>query len=262
MADARKPRLALKVRQLRRPDKSAYELHHSEDQHRDIRGGAARATVFGVSDGLVSNVSLILGIEGTHPLSAVVRLAGLAGLLGGALSMAAGEYISMRAQTELFEHELEVERAEIHGSPESELYELVQIYESRGIDPAMATELADKMMSAPELALRTHAREELGIDPADLGSPIQAAAASFVSFAIGALIPLLPFLFVGRSVRSGPVFVTLALAAVAALLVGGSLALFTGRPWWRSALRQLVICAAAGAITFGVGAAIGASGFA
>lgn len=249
----------LSARRERAAARHPHELHNPEHRHRDVRGGGARAAVFGISDGLVSNVSLILGIEGAHPVAAVIRLAGLAGLLGGAMSMAAGEYVSMRAQAELLERELDVERAELQHSPEGERHELAKIYESRGIDPTMALDLATKMMATPDLALETHAREELGIDPEELGSPVQAAVASFFSFALGAFIPLFGFL-----VSSGlsAALLTVVLSGCAALGVGGSLAIFTGRRWWWSALRQLAICAAAAAITFGVGAAVGLSGIA
>ncbi|HEX3981510.1 MAG TPA: VIT1/CCC1 transporter family protein, partial [Acidimicrobiales bacterium] len=163
--------------------------------HRNLQGGGARAAVFGVSDGLVSNVALILGVAGAHSSAAAVRLAGLAGLVGGAFSMAAGEYVSMRAQSELMERELDVEREAIHHDPEDERRELAAIYRSRGLDHDMAEELSVTMMRDPELALETHAREELGINPAETGKPLQAAAASFVSFAVGAFIPLVPWLF-------------------------------------------------------------------
>src|SRR5438067_7026606 len=161
-----------------------------EHHHRDIDRGTARAAVFGVSDGLVSNVSLILGVAGANPGAGVVRLAGLAGLISGAVSMAAGEYVSMKAQTELYERELALERRELHRNPHVETVELTQIYQSRGVDPDRARELAQEMMRDPELALETHAREELGIDPEALGSPVGAAVSSFVAFSIGALIPL------------------------------------------------------------------------
>src|SRR5213082_3615030 len=164
----------------RMPDRPTMEHHH-----RDIRGGTARAAVFGVSDGLVSNVSLVLGVAaGSHNAQGAVRLAGLAGLVAGAVSMAIGEYISMTAQAELFERELELERTEIRRRPESERRELAHIYRSRGVDPSTADELASQMMRDPDLALETHEREELGIDPGALGSPVGAAASSFVSFAI------------------------------------------------------------------------------
>jgi VIT1/CCC1 family predicted Fe2+/Mn2+ transporter len=212
--------------------------------------------VFGISDGLVTNVSLILGLSGASPPAGVVRLAGLAGLLGGAFSMAAGEYISMRAQSELFERELEFERQEIHRRPEGEFRELVRIYESRGISTDLATQVARQMMSDPKTALETHAREELGIRPESLGKPFQAAAASFVTFSLGAMLPLIPFL-VGHGTTA--VVASIVIAAISAVIVGSALSLFTGRSWWWSAFRQLAICAAAGAVTYGVGSAIGLS---
>jgi VIT1/CCC1 family predicted Fe2+/Mn2+ transporter len=227
-----------------------------EHHHRDVQGGSARAAVFGISDGLVTNISLILGLSGANPPAGVVRLAGLAALLGGAFSMAAGEYISMRAQTELFQRELERERQEIHRRPEGELQELVKIYESRGISSDLAIQVARQMMADPQIALETHAREELGIHPDSLGRPLSAAVASFVTFSVGALLPLLPFLF-GHG--SGLVLVSIVIAAIAAVIVGSALSLFTGRPWWWSAFRQLAICAAAGAVTYGVGSAVGLS---
>ncbi len=147
-----------------------------------------------MSDGLVTNVSLILGIAGAHPAAGIVRLAGLAVLIGGAFSMAAGEYTSMRAQRELLERELDLERHEITHRPEGERRELVRIYEDRGVQPFVANRLAEEMMRTPELALETHAREELGISPGALGSPVQAASASFATFALGAFFPLLPWL--------------------------------------------------------------------
>jgi VIT1/CCC1 family predicted Fe2+/Mn2+ transporter len=213
--------------------------------------------VFGISDGLVSNTALILGLAGANPPGGLVRLAGLAGLLAGAFSMAAGEYISMRAQSELFQREIEIERREIERRPEGEYRELVHLYERRGMPPDLARRVADEMMSDPELALETHAREELGINPESTGKPIQAAVFSFVTFAIGAVMPLIPFLFAhGR----GAALWAVALAGVSALVVGGLLSVFTGRKLWYSALRQLLICAVAGAATYGIGTVIGAGG--
>jgi VIT1/CCC1 family predicted Fe2+/Mn2+ transporter len=229
-----------------------------ERHHRDIGGGGPRAAVFGVSDGLVSNTSLVLGIAGASAGSAFVRLAGLAGLLGGAFSMAAGEYVSMRAQRELFQREIEVERRELERHPRAEMRELVTLYEKRGLPPDLARSLAEQQMADPETALETHAREELGISPGSVGNPTQAAVSSFVTFAIGAFMPLLPFLFL-RDTRTATL-VAVAIAGGSALVVGGLLALFTGRKWWFSALRQLFICAIAGAATYGIGAAIGVSG--
>jgi VIT1/CCC1 family predicted Fe2+/Mn2+ transporter len=232
------------------PDPPAFEHHH-----RDIRGGTARAAVFGVSDGLVSNVSLILGVAaGAHDLQGTVRLAGLAGLIAGAVSMAIGEYVSMTAQAELFERELELERREIKRRPENERRELAHIYRARGVEADTADELASQMMRDPDLALETHAREELGIDPKALGSPIGAALSSFVSFAVGALLPLLPWFFGGG--RSY-VLATVILGALGAVAVGAGLSRFTGRSAVRSALRQLLFTAVGAAVVYGIGAAVG-----
>ncbi len=226
-----------------------------QESHRDVRGGGLRAAVFGISDGLVSNVSLVLGTAGARPSEAIIRLAGLAGLFAGAFSMAAGEYISMQAQREAFERELSIEREEISHRPDFERRELARIYESRGMQAALAERLAAEMMATPEIALQTHAREELGIDPAALGSPWQAALSSFATFAVGAVLPLLPFLLgVGRT---RAMIATVVLSALAALVVGALLSLLTMRRWWVSALRQLLVCALAGAATFGIGSAIG-----
>ena len=230
---------------------------HDDHTHRDVKGGTARAAVFGMSDGLVSNVSLILGVAGANPAPGVVRLAGLAGLLAGAFSMAAGEYISVQAQRELLERELEVERQELELRPEMERKELAGIYRSRGVDADVAEKVAAQLSADPETALETHAREELGIDPGDLGSPRGAALSSFASFTVGALIPLLPWL-VSRG--SGAMIASVILGVVAALAVGAALAGFTGRSIVRSSLRQLAVAAAAAAITFAVGAALGVSG--
>jgi VIT1/CCC1 family predicted Fe2+/Mn2+ transporter len=236
----------------RHPSGGAHHDHH----HRSVQGGSARAAVFGVSDGLVTNVSLILGIAGAHPAGGVVRLAGVAGLVAGAFSMAAGEYVSMRAQTELFQRELELESHEIRTRPEGERRELVRIYESRGIQPDVAGHLASEMMRTPELALETHAREELGINPNSLGSPVKAAVSSFAAFALGAVIPLIPWLVTHGN---GAVVASIVAAAVSAVAVGAALAAFTRRPWWWSALRQLGISAVAAAVTYGIGSAVGVS---
>jgi len=229
---------------------------HPDHHHRSVGGGSARAAVFGVSDGLVTNVSLILGIAGAHPAGGVVRLAGVAGLVAGAFSMASGEYVSMRAQTELFERELALESHEIRTRPEGEHRELVRIYESRGVEPDVAGHLASEMMRTPELALETHAREELGINPNALGSPVKAAASSFATFALGAVIPLIPWL-VTRGTAA--VVASVVAAAIAAVAVGMALAAFTRRPRWWSALRQLSISAVAAAVTYGIGTAVGVS---
>lgn len=225
-----------------------------ESHHRDIQGGAARAAVLGVSDGLVTNVSLILGVAGANAAAGPVRLAGLAGLVAGAFSMAAGEYVSMKAQTELLERELEMEALELHRAPAAEKAELIQLYESRGVDPQVAGDLADEMMRTPEMALETHAREELGVNPGSLGNPYRAATASAASFAVGAVVPLLPWFFTGGA---SSVVVSVILGAVAAVLIGMALARYTGRSAVHAALRQLLVTAAAASVTYLLGSLVG-----
>ena len=229
--------------------------HPSEPHHRSLQGGWARAAVFGVSDGLVSNTALVLGLAGANAASATVRLAGLAGLIGGAFSMAAGEYVLMRAQRELLERELDVERRAIHSEPVAERRELARLYESRGVEPELAHELAERMMENPEVALEIHAREELGVDPGELGNPLQTAISSFLTFAVGAVLPLLPWLFSGGT---GTLVASVAVAAVASLVVGGVLSIFTGRSWAWAAVRQLLISGAAAGVTYSIGVVIGA----
>jgi VIT1/CCC1 family predicted Fe2+/Mn2+ transporter len=210
--------------------------------------------VFGVSDGLVTNVSLVLGMAGANPGGTIVRLAGVAGLVAGSFSMAAGEYLSMTAQRELLERELEVERQLLERHPRGEAAELRGMYVQRGIDPTVAEKMANEVMQDPDLALETHAREELGISTRTLGSPWQAAAASFVTFAVGAFIPLLPWL-IGSGTAA--IVASVVLSAVAAVIVGVVLARFTERPVIPSALRQLAVTAIAAGVTYAVGRAIG-----
>ncbi len=202
----------------------------------------------------MTNVSLVLGMAGANPGPGIVRLAGVAGLVAGSFSMAAGEYLSMSAQRELLERELEVERRALMRSPEGETNELRGMYVQRGIDPGVAADMAKEVMQDPQLALETHAREELGIDVEQLGSPIQAALASFVSFAVGAFIPLLPWLFTSGTKA---IWASVVLAAVASVVVGAVLAAYTERTFLRSALRQLAVTGVAAAVTYGVGRAIG-----
>jgi vacuolar iron transporter family protein len=226
----------------------------SEHHHRNIQGGAARAAVFGVSDGLVSNLALVLGMAGAGPAPSVVRLAGLVGLVGGAFSMAAGEYVSMKAQKELLERELEIERVEIARRPDNERRELAQIYRSRGVAADVADRLATEMMADPDLALETHAREELGIDPGELGSPVQSATSSFAAFAIGAVVPVVPWFFGGGGAA---VAASIVAGVLAALVIGVLLARFTERPVVPSAVRQLVIAALAAGVPYGIGSLVG-----
>ncbi len=237
---------------------STATAEHLQEHHRNIQGGGARAAVFGISDGLVTNVSLILGMAGANSTPAVIRLAGIAGLIAGAFSMGAGEYVSMRAQKELFERELELERIEQERHPQQETEELAEIYESRGVEPETARRLAEEMSRTPELMLETHAREELGVDPTELGSPIQATISSFCAFSIGAFLPLIPWLFVSSGSIHKATVVSVIIGAIAALSVGSVLARFTGRSVVWSASRQLLIAVVAAGVTYGVGALVGA----
>jgi VIT1/CCC1 family predicted Fe2+/Mn2+ transporter len=226
----------------------------AEHHHRDVRGGAARAAVFGISDGLVSNVGLILGVAGADPAPSVVRVAGLAGLVAGAISMAAGEWNSMRVQAELFEREVGLERIEIRRNPHVETAELEQLYQSRGVTPAASRALAESVMADEELAVRTHAREELGIDPDELGSPTGAAVSSFAAFGVGAVIPLVPW-FV--SAGTAATVASLVAALVAAVVIGVVIARFTERPVLRVAGRQLAFTAVPAALTYAIGSVVG-----
>jgi VIT1/CCC1 family predicted Fe2+/Mn2+ transporter len=228
--------------------------HHAEHHHRDVQGGSARAAVFGVSDGLVSNMGLILGVAGADPAPAVVRLAGLAGLISGAISMAAGEYNSMRVQSELLQRELAVEATELRRRPDLETAELAGIYESRGLDAAQARQVAEAMMSDPDTALQAHAREELGIDPGRLGSPRGAAVSSFFAFSLGASVPLLPWFVAEGTVA---IAASLILGLAAAVVVGAIVARSTGRPLGRGILRQVLFTVIPAAITFAIGNALG-----
>jgi VIT1/CCC1 family predicted Fe2+/Mn2+ transporter len=224
--------------------------------HRDVQGGAARAAVFGISDGLLTNVALILGVAGAVAQSSpgVVRLAGLAGLVGGAFSMSAGEYVSMSAQKELLEREIELERRELARHPEAETRELAASLQRKGLNEADSMRVAQAFMADPEVALEVHAQEELGVHPSQTGSPVAAAASSFFSFAFGAVIPLIPWFFTGGNAA---VFISIGLGTVSALAIGWTVAVFTGRSRVLSALRQLAIGAVAAAVTFAVGTAVG-----
>jgi len=228
----------------------------TERFHVKGNSGTLRASIFGVSDGLVSNLSLVMGVVGAAAGNAIIVLAGVAGLLAGAASMAAGEWISMKSQREVFERQIEVEREELRVMPEQEERELAALYQRKGIPEADARRLARHLMEDPEMALDTKVREELGLDPDQLGSPWGAAGGSFVAFVVGAFVPLVPFL-----VTSGPpaFYGSLGLSFVALFVVGGGVSLLTGRSLWRSGLRQMIIGALAAAITYAVGTVIGVS---
>jgi vacuolar iron transporter family protein len=205
-------------------------------------------------DGLVSNVALISGFAGGSASRGTVLLAGLAGLASGSLSMATGEYTSVRSQTEAMRAEIEVERRELGAYPRAELAELVGVYRRRGLEEALATEVARQLSSDPEIALRVHAREELGVDPDDLPSPTVAAAASFVSFALGALVPVLPYLLGFASFLGAAV-----LAAIALFGAGALVSRFTERSPIYSGLRQLLLGALAAGATYGIGVVVDTS---
>jgi vacuolar iron transporter family protein len=225
-----------------------------ERWHRNDRSGALRAAVFGVNDGLVSNTSLVMGFAGSGAASATVLFAGLAGLLAGALSMAAGEYISMRSQREAYQREIALEAEELRDDPEAEAEELALIYRAKGLDEEEAERVATTIMKDKDAALDTMAREELGLDPDELGSPWSAAVSSLISFALGAVVVVLPYFF-----GSGLVALVAAvvLAALALFGVGTALGLLNGRAALRSGVRQLVIGGGAALVVFGIGHLIG-----
>jgi VIT1/CCC1 family predicted Fe2+/Mn2+ transporter len=224
-------------------------------RHKGFGGGNLRAAVFGVNDGLVSNTSLIMGVAGASAGLPAVITSGVAGLLAGALSMAAGEYISMRSQREMFEYQIGLERAELDEYPEEEAEELALIYSARGMDLEEARRITRDLVKNHEAALDALAREELGLNPDDLGSPWGAASFSFLAFAAGAILPLLPFLLglpLGRAVTVAAV-----IAGIALFGVGAALSLFTGRNAWLGGLRMVAIGGGAGIVTWLIGSLIG-----
>jgi VIT1/CCC1 family predicted Fe2+/Mn2+ transporter/rubrerythrin len=227
----------------------------AETWHRVGRSGTLRAVIFGVSDGLVSNLSLVMGVAGASSgQGSFVLLAGIAGLLAGSFSMAAGEYISMQSQRELFERQIALERAELEAMPDEEKAELAAVYRAKGFSESEARTIADRMFRDPQHALDTLVREELGLDPDELGSAWGAAAGSFVAFAVGAAIPVLPYLLL----RGGPAFgAAIAFSILALFAVGAAVSLLTGRGALFSGGRQVLIGAAAATVTYLVGLAIG-----
>ena len=228
------------------------EIHHA---HRDVNGGWLRPSVFGAMDGLVSNFALIAGVAGGSTGTGVIVLAGVAGLAAGAFSMAGGEYVSVASQRELAVAEIDVERRELERHPEAEQAELAQLYVARGVDPVVAAEVARQISLDPEKALEVHARAELGVGPDDLPSPRVAAVSSFLSFGVGAFLPLLPYLLGVTSLVSSAVLSCLALFGAGALV-----SRVTARSWWYSGLRQLVVGAGAAGLTFGLGHLLGGAG--
>jgi VIT1/CCC1 family predicted Fe2+/Mn2+ transporter/rubrerythrin len=237
--------------------RSAAEVGQREGWHRTGRSGTLRAVIFGVSDGLVSNLSLVMGVTAAAASNpGFILLAGIAGLLAGAFSMAAGEYISMQSQRELFEHQIALERAEMEAMPEEEEAELAAAYRSKGFTADEAARIANRIFKDPATALDTLVREELGLDPDQLGSPWGAASGSFVAFAVGAVIPVVPY-FVGGG--AGALVASLGLSLTALFGVGASVSLLTGRSFVFSGVRQLGIGVAASAVTYLIGSLIGVS---
>lgn len=228
--------------------------HEGFEQHRNTQGGAHRAAIFGLSDGILTNASLILALSGAAVSPHTVRLAGFASLLAGSFSMAAGEFVSMSAQRELLMRELAVEWAAIARDPETELEELASIFRSQGVSAPTAALVAEELMRDPENALRAHAREELGINPDELGSPASAALASLVSFGIGALLPLLPWFVVAGE---GALITSIVVGLCAIATTGAVIGHLTGQSRVRGAVRQIVIATIAGAVTFSVGKILG-----
>lgn len=235
---------------------SAADVGRRETWHRtSARSGTLRAVIFGVSDGLVSNLSLVMGVVGASVAGpGFVILAGIAGLLAGSFSMAAGEYISMQSQRELFERQIELERAEMEAMPEEEEAELAAAYRAKGFARDEAARIAHRLFQDPEAALDMLVREELGLDPDELGSPWGAATGSMISFAVGAAVPVIPFLFGG-----GPVITIISLGASLAALfaVGAGVSILTGRGLVFSGLRQLAIGLGAAVVTYLIGSIIG-----
>ena len=231
-------------------------IRRLEPWHRGDRSGALRAGVFGVNDGLVSNTSLVMGFAGSGAGAAVILFAGLAGLLAGAFSMAAGEYISMRSQREAYEREITLEELELRDDPEAEAEELALIYRAKGLDEEEAERVATTIMKDRDTALDTMAREELGLDPDELGSPWSAALSSLIAFALGAVVVVLPYLFASGVAA---LVAAIASAGVALFLVGAVIGILNGRGGLRSGTRQLLVGGGAALLVFLIGHVVGAS---
>jgi VIT1/CCC1 family predicted Fe2+/Mn2+ transporter len=231
------------------------EISH---EHPDVTGGWLRPAVFGAMDGLVSNLALIAGVAGgtrDHTGSSAVVLAGLAGLAAGAFSMAAGEYTSVASQTEAAQREIDKERREIIANPTAEISELAEMYVEKGLDPELAAEVARQIHVDVDNAVSVHAREELGVDPDDLASPMLAAGSSFLSFAVGAVVPLLPYLLGAGTLLPG-----LVLTLVALFVCGAVVTQVTSRSWWYGGSRQMLLGAAAAGLTYLFGSLVGGVG--
>jgi VIT1/CCC1 family predicted Fe2+/Mn2+ transporter len=235
---------------------SGSALARLEGRHR-AGGNALRAAVLGANDGLVSNLSLVMGVAGAEVSGRTILLTGLAGLVAGACSMAMGEWLSVTSSRELSQQQIDVEADELARMPEEEKEEMVLIYQAKGLDETAARALADKLMANKDSALDTLVREELGIDPEELGgSPWTAAASSFGLFTLGAIFPVAPFFFLGGW---AVIIASLAASGVALVMIGAGTSLFTGRNLLFSGIRQLAIGFAAAGVTFAVGRLVGVS---
>ena len=236
---------------------SGAQLSKFESRHRSVGGNAIRAAVLGGNDGLVSNFSLIMGIAGASAGQEGVLLAGLAGLLAGALSMSLGEWISVKSSQELYENQMQLEMEELETNPEGEMKELALIYMAKGIPEEQAHQMAAGIMKDKSLAHEILVKEELGINAEELkGSAVEAAVYSFILFAIGAVIPVIPFMFTGGTQA---IVISVSASAVGLFLIGAAITLFTGRNVWFSGFRQVLFGLAAAAVTFGIGKLIGVS---
>lgn len=233
------------------------QLSKFEKKHRSVGGNAIRAAVLGGNDGLVSNFSLIMGIAGASAGQEGVLLAGLAGLLAGALSMSLGEWISVKSSQELYENQMQIEMEELETNPEGEQKELALIYIAKGLPEEQANQMAADIMKDKDKAHDVLVREELGINSEELkGSAVEAAIYSFILFAIGAVIPVIPFMFTGGTQA---IMISVAMSAAGLFLIGAAITLFTGRNVWFSGFRQVLFGLAAAAVTFGIGKLIGVS---
>jgi len=223
-----------------------------EDHHSDVSGGWLRPAVFGAMDGLVTNIALIAGVGGGGVSPRSIALTGVAGLVAGAISMGLGEYTSVKTQNEQVQAEVAKERRELERNPAAEARELAAAWTERGLDPDLARQVAEALARNPDEAIKVHAQEELGVNPQEAPSPWVAAGSSFLCFSVGALVPLMPYLF-----GSAELWVALAAGGVGLFVAGALTARFTNRRWWRSGLRQLVLGGAAAGVTYLIGRLVG-----
>jgi len=230
--------------------------HQDHPDHRALAGGTARAGVFGISDGLVTNVSLIIGFAAGGVDASYVRLAGIASAVAGAVSMAAGEWVSVKSQNDLVKREMSLELRELKRNTSAETSELAGIYRSHGMSSKQAEAAAAEVMQDPERAVIVHAREEFGLDPSQLPNPVQVAAISIVSFLIGAMLPVIPWL-TGQGTTAQ--WASISIGVVAAGVLGAVIARQSERPWWTGTVRQVAITVLAVAVTYAIGSVVGVS---